>query len=319
MEQKISLSVIIVNWNVKQFLKECLESIKKNIKNVNYEIIVVDNNSNDNSVDMLKCFFPEVILIQNKTNLGFAKANNHAIKISVGNYILLLNPDTVVLSDLAEQMLAFMEAAKDVGVCGCRLISPQNPDAPFNVGWLKFPSLKHEMYSDTFLERIVSKMQKKNTEKIIKLEMSKPVETDWVSGACLMIRKKTVEQVGLMDENIFLYAEDVEWCYRIKKEYGWKLYVLPYVEVIHYGQQSMKKDKNINWLIHYYHGRYRFFQKYANKYLFLCVRIIKTILFFVEYVRNVICLMISADKEKYIKKLQIYNGLIKIVLGVDFV
>jgi hypothetical protein len=314
----LDLSIIIVNWNVKNYLENCIESIKSNVEEITYEVIVVDNNSTDNSRLMIENEFPEVILIKNKANVGFAKANNQAIKASQGKYIFLLNPDTAVLPNSLGKTIDFMDSNSQAGVCGCGLINPDNPDAALKTDWLKFPSLVDVLIFDTFLGNltsvIVSKLFKTKKENS-KLDSSLAIEVDWVSGSSLIVRREAVKEAGLMDEGFFLYGEDMEWCYRIKRLFNWKIYLLPYVKVVHYGGQCSKKLNAFDCASYWHQSRYKFHQKYSNNILFKLFNLMKVFLFSISLSKWTFLYLINIQKRKYAKeKIQFYLSFLKIII-----
>ncbi len=230
---EIVLSIIIVNWNNKDILRYCLNSIY-HIHNVSkYEIIVVDNNSEDGSVELIKNEFPNVELLENNKNLGFARANNQAIKIARGNYILLLNNDTVVTNAFCfDRMIELMEKKPQVGILGCKLLYPngtlQSCGESFPSVWGIFKS--QILFAKTWNRFGKNKQGDNHFKKI-----------DFVCGACLMTRKGILDQVGLLKEEYFMYGEDVEFCYRVHKA-GYDIGVLTDESIIHLHSKSTEKN-----------------------------------------------------------------------------
>lgn len=252
----MDLSIIIVNWNTKDLLKDCLRSIYKTI-NLKYEIFVVDNNSRDESVIMIKNEFPLVRLIENKNNLGFAVANNQAIKLSIGRYIILLNSDTVVLPHAIEIMVNFLESHNDAGACGANLLTY---DYQPNICYGFIPTILSQLRNDFLLNNILPIMF--DTPKIptsVGPQINTPFLVEYVSGASLMMRRQVIENIGLIDENLFFYCEDVDFCTRVTYA-GWNVYCIPEAKVIHYGGQSSSKEAN-RFEVEFYKSRYKFFVK----------------------------------------------------------
>jgi len=237
----IDLSICIVNWNAEKFLIGCLESIYKNNPALKFEIIIVDNASVDNSITQVQKKFPKAKVILNKKNAGFSVGNNVAIKHSSGRYILLLNPDTLVTPGALEAMVKFMNKHQQIGVCGCRLVHPET--RKIEASARSFPSLLPLLWNLSYLDRLFQSNSFFNKYLMTRLAYNKVHEVDWVTGACLIVRREVINQVGALDENIFMYCEDVEWCYRIKKA-GWKVYYYPKVEIEHYRGQSSKLQDN---------------------------------------------------------------------------
>lgn len=249
----MDLSICIVNWNTKVLLQDCLTSIYQHIKNLSFEIFVVDNNSSDDSVAMVRAQFPRVKLIQNTDNVGYAQGNNHAIKLSKGNYILLLNTDTLLLDAAIEEMKKFMDENKDVAICGCRHI---HSDGSAHASHGRFLTLG-QMFIRLFYPKSLR-------EKILfcpqDLTTPHPIETDSISGAGLMVRREAFNQVGMMDDQFFFYYEETDWCYRMKKS-GWRVCWLPWLQMIHYGGASANKEPS-RFDAELYKSEYRFFRKH---------------------------------------------------------
>jgi len=209
------LSIIIPNYNTKDFLGKCLNSIKKNAPSCSYEVIVVDDASTDNSIEMIKKKFPEVKLIKNKKNLGFSKSLNAGIRNSKGNFVLLLNSDTIILPNAFDEMLSALKGNKEAGIAGCRLLNKDN-SVQFTFGYFPFFS--------TFIKRNIFGFRLK--------EKNEPFPVDWVCTACFLIKRKTIKETGLLDEDFAAYNEEVDYCYRAKKKGLLTLYV-PNASIIH--------------------------------------------------------------------------------------
>jgi len=252
----LDLSILIVNYNVKHYLRQCLKSIYTNTKKLSFEITVVDNNSADGSVDVLKREFPEVKLIENCQNLGFAKATNQGLKENNGRYILLLNPDTVVLPKALEKMVEFMEENPRAGALGCKLL---NPDGSLQRSCRSFPTLTTAFFENTGLEKLFPKNKFIGRHRMGYWGHNDIREVDQPTGAALMVRREIISQVGLMDEQFYMYYDDVDWCYRIKRR-GWKIYFIPLARIIHYGSQSARPNMP-KMRIQGYKSRHRFFRK----------------------------------------------------------
>jgi GT2 family glycosyltransferase len=240
------LSIIIVNWNTSELLKQCLESLRRCKIGLN-NIIVVDNASNDLSVNMVESQFPEVMLIKNSQNLGFAKANNIAIGKSVADYICLLNSDTVVSPECFIEMLSFMTVYRDAVACAPAL---RLPSGRLQTGGAGYELSLVTAFNFFFFLTKLFPLHFKGIylEQSAYVKLKKPLKVDWLAGTCLMVRKEAVDAVGGLDESYFMYAEDAEWCDRLRK-YG-NIYYLPYLEIIHYqGASSEQSDKvPTNWL-----------------------------------------------------------------------
>ena len=255
-----SVSLVIINYNTKEFLGKCLKSIYENTHEISFEVFVVDNNSKDESTKMVKKEFPQVNLIKNEINVGFAKANNQAIRKSSGRYILLLNSDTLVSPNSLNMMKRFMDHHPQAGALGCKLL---NPDLTLQPSCREFPSFVTLLFESTFLDQLFPSNKVIGRYKLSSWNHNEIREVDQPMGACLMVRRKTMEEVGLLDEGFHMFFEEVDWCYRIKKR-GWKIYFLPEAKVIHYGGQSIRKV-NFKMFFSWHKSRYRFFKKrYPN-------------------------------------------------------
>jgi GT2 family glycosyltransferase len=245
------LSIILVSWNTKKYLLDCTGLIFQKGTFDRWEVIIVDNGSQDGSGVEVKRTFPDVHLIQNDRNLGFAKAVNQGLQKASGKYVLLLNPDTQVKNGSIEQLVLFMEGCSDAGVAGAQLLdadgSKQNSIA-------NFPSLATELLNKSLLRWL---FPKKFLGK--ERDYSEPVEVDSVIGACMMVRREAVDQIGFMDEDYFLFLEETDWCYRMKRA-GWKVYHVPQAEVYHFQGKSAEKEKE-RAKVEYFRSRYYFFKK----------------------------------------------------------
>lgn len=244
----MNLAIIIVNWNTRDLIIQCLNSIYDNQPRCPFEIWVVDNGSIDGSVDKIRHLFPEVHLIQNHENIGFAAANNQGLQATQGYDCLLLNSDTIINHGALEGIIECANTYPDVGAIGCKLL---NVDGSLQKSWAKFPNLWSEIMGIHVRERT--------------LVFDHPLtyEVDWLSGACLFIRRKTIDEVGLLDETFFMYSEEVDWCYRIK-QHNWKVYYLAETEITHLGGGSAERA-SASQLIALNKGKILLFRKFHGK------------------------------------------------------
>ncbi|HOT89642.1 MAG TPA: glycosyltransferase, partial [Bacteroidales bacterium] len=257
----MDLSIVIVNYNVKYFLEQCLTSVKNACKNIDNEIIIVDNNSVDGSIKMIHEKFPEVKIIENKENLGFSKANNQAIQIAQGKYILLLNPDTVVEEETFSKILDFMNSNPDAGGLGVKMIDGKGKFLPESKRGLPTPSVA--FYKIFGFSRIFPKSKIFGQYHLSYLDKNKVHEVAILSGAFFMIRKETLLKTGPLDETFFMYGEDIDLSYRIIKA-GYKNYYFPLTRIIHYKGESTKKS-SINYVIVFYNAMIIFAKKHFSK------------------------------------------------------
>jgi len=221
------VSIIVVSWNTVKLLRECLVSLHASSTGVLMEIVVVDNASSDDSADMVQREFPGVRLIHNTSNAGFSRASNQGIVVSTGRYVLLLNSDTRFLLGALENLILFMEQHPEAGACGPRLIGPDGKAQAFAFGG--DPTFHYLLWRG--LSRLLFHRSLHNWDR------DQVQEVDWVSGACLLVRRDIIGRIGLLDENIFMYFEDNDWCLRMR-EGGWKIYHNPHVSIIHIGGKS---------------------------------------------------------------------------------
>ena len=272
--KKIELSILIVNYNTAQLLKNCLQSIYHAIQfgklTTQSEVIIVDNASNDNSVEILNKVFPQVHLILNKENLGFAKANNQAIKKAKGKYILLLNSDTKVDKSSLIKLLSMAKEKKEIGVVGGRLL---NSDGTFQQSMGFFPNLPQVFFWMSFLDDLSFLSTLLRPYHITNKDFyQKSQFVDWVSGACMLVKKGTIEKVGLLDEAIFMYGEEVEWCYRIKQA-GFQVVYIPDAKIIHFRGESSGEKFNAGIIAEFKSILY-FYRKHKSLFQQHLVRII---------------------------------------------
>ncbi len=270
MSSQIDLSIIILSWNTKQLLEKCINSVISNVQNSNVQIemIIVDNDSSDNSVEFVRKFKVQnpkfkINLIENKKNLGFAKANNQAIKQAQGEYILLLNSDTIVLNQAIEKTLNFMKMNKHIDIAGCRLLNKDKTIQP-SVG--QFPTLLN-VFKMLFLDRLF----KKAGAAWSLTSPNKIKQVDWLTGAFMMVKKEVFNQVGGLDENIFMYFEEVEWCYRAAQK-DKQVFFYPNAKIIHLGGGSSKTGKT-GPILQIYQGLAYFYQKHKLKWQEILVRL----------------------------------------------
>jgi hypothetical protein len=255
MHTKILLSIIIVNWNTRNLLVDCLQSICDTTPAEElslYEIFVVDNASSDDSVDCVRRRFPWVKLIVNPVNVGFGRANNQAIDQSSGEFVLLLNSDTKLLPGAFSELTDFMQRTPQAGAAGSRLL---NPDGSTQPSCTYVPSLGREMWRLFHLDTLV----RYASYDMLRwpLDRSQPVEV--VQGASMIVRRTVIESVGVFDCDYFMYSEEVDWCDRILRA-GWQIYWTPTSRVIHYGGQSTRQAAR-GMFLHLYRSKLLFFRK----------------------------------------------------------
>lgn len=253
------LLVVIVSFNTVVLLRNCLRALRRSLErgkdSLRTQVVVVDNASIDGSADVVRQEFTEFQLIALDENRGFAAANNLAMRDADARYVLLLNPDTEVLGNAPAALVRFMDEHPDAGACGGRLL---NPDLTFQHSCFRFPTLPMS-FLDFFPinHRLINS---RLNGRYPRSWYDRPFLVDHPLGACLMVRRDAIQQVGVMDEGFFMYCEEVDWCYRIK-QVGWKIYYTPDAEIIHHGGQSTRQSAG-PMLVQLHRSRDRYFRKH---------------------------------------------------------
>ena len=230
------VSIVIVSYNTEQMVLECLNSLLAYIRGYYAEIIVVDNNSSDGTVNMLRNYYPSILLIENNKNLGFAAANNQGLRVCRGRFILLLNSDTVILSDVVNKSIEYLANNQDVGAMGCRVL---NSDGTVQATCFGYPTLFRLLCMTLAVDRI-SGLSILDKYLLRSWQRDGEREVEVITGCYLMIRREVLNQVGLLDESFFFFGEETDWCLRMRRA-GWRLNFAPVGEIIHHGGGSIKK------------------------------------------------------------------------------
>ena len=252
----MKLSIVIVNYNVKYYLEQCLDSVLKAIQNPDTEIFVVDNHSSDQSLEYLIPKFPTVHFIENQENVGFSRANNQAIEQACGDYILLLNPDTVLGENTLTNVCRFMDENKQVGAVGVKMLDGHGCFLPESKRG--FPSPWNSFTKMSGLAKLFPRSKVFGGYHLRYLDENETHEVDVLAGAFMMLRKKTIEKSGSLDNSFFMYGEDIDLSYRIKQA-GYSNFYFP-EPIIHYKGESTKKD--IRYVKHFYEAMLIFFKKH---------------------------------------------------------
>lgn len=270
---KPGLSIVIVSWNTRDLLRTCLSSIYQETNNLPLEVFVVDNASADGCADMVESEFPEVHLIKNKENLGYGRANNQALRQCQGKYVLMLNPDTVIIENAIGKLIDFMNENSRVGMTGPKTV---HPDGTIQVSWALFPRISTIFTNNVPWKEALSmfgifkKFFKTNSiysEKGYTLTtVIKRQRVDYLLGEFMLTRKEVLDSVGLFDEKIFMYEEETDLCYRIYKN-KWEIWFVPEAEIIHHEKKSIKQLPNyveceVDWFLT---GRAYFYQKHFGQ------------------------------------------------------
>ena len=231
----MDLSIIIVNWNTREMLRDCLQSVFDTAADITFDVWVVDNGSSDDSQQMVRDAFPQVELIANQDNKGFAGANNQALSRAKGRHVLLLNSDTLVHGDVLSASVRYLDDNPDVGAMGCRVL---NTDGTLQITGSQLPSLLNLSLQATGLNRLPGRFF--DRFQMARWDRRDARDLDVIFGCYLMVRRSVIEQVGLLDDTFFFYGEETDWCFRIAKG-GWRLVLAPVGEITHFGGGSVKK------------------------------------------------------------------------------
>lgn len=259
------LSIIVVSWNVKDLLRACLNSVAEGLssgksRELSTEVIVVDNASSDGTVGMLREEFPQIDLIANEQNLGFTQGNNQGIAFSDSRCVLLLNPDTEIVGDALGEMVAYMDAHDSVGALGPQLL---DPDGQVQSSRRRFPGLRTAYVESTFLQPRVTGTDILERYYVLDRPDNEIQAVDWVVGACLLMRRKTLEEVGPLDERFFMYSEELDWCYRARK-LGWEVIYFPTAQVVHHVGKSSEQVLPVRH-IQFQRSKVLFFKKHHGR------------------------------------------------------
>ncbi len=262
----MDISVVIVNYNVSSFLEQALLTLKDALKDIDAEVFVVDNASSDDSVEMVREKYPWVTLIVNDRNVGFAKGNNIALRRVAGKYVLLLNPDTVLRRNTVKNMISFLEEHPEAGLAGCKVI---NPDGSLQLACRRgFPTPGGAFFKLSGLSGLFPNSKTFGSYNLTYLDPDTVTEVDAVSGSFMIMRRDVIDKIGYLDEDFFMYGEDLDFCYRIK-EAGWKIYYVPTTEIIHFKGESTKTIPSVKSNRDFYEAMHIFVKKhYAGRKVF---------------------------------------------------
>jgi len=261
------VSFSITNYNTKDLLARCIDSVIKGVRGHSYEIIVVDDASGDGSAAMVRQKYPQIKVIENGTNKGYVISNNIGIRASGGRYVVSLNSDTLVLDGSIDRIIRFMDKNPDAGAAGPKLL---NSDGSIQLQARRgFPAPLNSFFYFSGLSRLFPKNRFMGGYLLSYLDDRTTVEVDSLCGAAMVVRREVMSEVGLMDESFTMYGDDIDWCYRIK-DAGWKVYYLPDAEIIHYGGRGGSRRKSYRNIFEFHRAMAVFYGKhYAKRSLFL--------------------------------------------------
>jgi GT2 family glycosyltransferase len=263
------LSILIVNFNAEKLILRCLQAVYETIGSVDCEVIVVDNASTDHSADAVQNAYPQVRLLRNPENVGFARANNQAFRVARGRYFLLLNSDAFVHDGAIATLINFMESHLDTGAAGCRLVYE---DGSLQRSCYSFPTPITELCQTLWLDRLFPRSPFFGKFKMTYWDFDSNRDVDWVMGAVMILRKEAVDQVGFLDEEYFMYSEEMDLCYRFKQA-GWKISFVSEATAMHVWGGSSRQNKELAF-IRLYKSRVLFFRKHYGPIMTLVYKLI---------------------------------------------
>lgn len=283
----MDLSISIVNYNTKDLLTESIGSIYSATKDIDFEMIVVDNNSTDGSAGMVECDFPKVVLIKNESNPGFARANNQAFSISRGRYFLILNPDTLVLDGALEKMVRFLDSNADGGAVGPRFL---NEDNSLQRAYRRFPTVSRMVFTATFLNKLFPNNGFSREYLYQDCDFQQICTVETLGGSCFMLRKSILGQRQLMDEHFPLFFNDVDLSHRIQ-DLGYKIYMIPEARIIHYRGKSTQQAYGPMMLAESAISMMRYFRKYESRFKVYILKVIFSVEYFLRFFRIVLAVI----------------------------
>lgn len=263
----LSLSICIVNYQAREYLRNCLRSIFANPPQGEFEIIVVDNHSRDGSVEMLQQEFPQVVAIENPRNLGFTIPMNQALRRARGDYLLLLNPDTIVHPQALDRLIEFMQSHPEVGICGPKVL---NTDGSLQAPCRRGESRPWAVITYFLgLHRLFPKSRLFGQYLMNYMDEDQAHEVGGVAGSCMLIRKQVIEQIGYLDERFFAYQEDADYCFQARRA-GWKVYYVPAAQITHFGGKGGSQVEPYRSIFEWHRSYWLYYRKnLAGDYFFL--------------------------------------------------
>lgn len=256
--ENTKVSIVIINWKTPDLLAGCLRSIIERTKEISYEIFVVDNNSADGSVEMVRRHFPQVNLIANDANVGFAAACNQVIPQAHGEYVLLLNPDTMLVDNSIFELARYMDDHVRCGAVGPKVL---NTDGTLQLACRRaFPTPRASFYRLTYLSKLFPRHPEFARYNLTYADPDQEMEVDALSGSCMMVRNSAIKRIGLLDEDIFMFGEDIDWCWRLKQN-GWSVNYVPRAQIYHYHGAS-SRFRRVGATINLHKGMEVFYRKH---------------------------------------------------------
>lgn len=264
----LDVSIVITVYRSKAFLDECIQSVRSSVKHHSYEIIVVDDASNDGTAETMNKKYPGINYIQNKENLGYVRSNNIGMKRSSGEHVLSLNNDTVIKDEAIDKLIEFMEKNTAAGAVGPKIL---NVDGSVQLQCRRsFPKPLNSLSYFTGLSRFFPKSRFFGSYLLTYLDDKTTVEVDSLCGAAMMVRREVIDKVGLMDESYFMYGDDIDWCYRIKQA-GFRVFYFPEAQILHYGGKGGSRKQSYRNIFEFYRAMAIFHKKHYSKSHFFAV------------------------------------------------
>ena len=273
----MDVSIVIVGWNGSDLLRSCLSSVFDQTRGIAFEVVYVDNASEDGSVEMVATQFPAVRIIRNERNAGFTRASNQGIEMSEGRYVLLLNSDTIVLDNAIAKMVEFADAHPEVSTVGCKVF---HPDGSLQRSCFMYPSILNMFLLATYLYKLFPRSRFFGREMMTWWDFDDVRQVQAVCGCCSLVRREAIRQVGLMDEIYFFYGDEADWCYRFEKS-GWKNMFMPYAKIIHYGGATTKRMPD-TFRLQLCGSHLIFMRLHRSKPAFACARLLMALFLFVR-------------------------------------
>ncbi|RPJ57189.1 MAG: glycosyltransferase family 2 protein [Acidobacteria bacterium] len=301
---RMRLSVVIVSWNTRELLRNCLLTVvseSKRLEPASVEVFVVDNGSTDGTVEMIRENFPSTTLIANRENIGFAAANNQALTRSNGDYVLLLNPDTELRPDALGRMVRFLDLRMYVGAVGPLLVSP---DGSMQESCFPRPTLFREFWRLLYLDRLL----RLAAYPMATWGLERPRDVETVQGACILMKRSVLDKIGLLDPNFFIYTEEIDLCRRIRSA-GWRIYWLPAATVVHHGGQSTRQAASAMF-IELYRSKLHYFRKHYGWTGGIVYKLILLICILPRLVLPPVALAFSIQRTKMLSVLRLYRLLL---------
>jgi N-acetylglucosaminyl-diphospho-decaprenol L-rhamnosyltransferase len=312
----IDISVIIVNWNVKELLDKCLTSLHNGSVAINQpqddlpvvEIIVVDSDSNDGSIEMIRNKYPDVKLLPQDKNVGFTRGNNIGFREAQGRYLFLLNPDTEIIDDAVTTILDYMDNHAEVGIIGTQTL---NSDGSHQSTRRRFPTLATGLFESTWLSNYAPQSID-NHYKMLVTDNNTILEVDWVQGSAMLVRREVYENLGGLDEGYVMYSEEMDWCKRTK-DAGWKVIYHGEAFITHHGGKSSDQVGAFKH-IHFHTSKLRYFRKHHGYSTYLTLRVIILLLFAWQMILEGVKALIGHKRELRLQRVKVYwqvlrNGL----------